>query len=155
MMIDGLSAFASTARVFNPVLTPAGSPAAQSGPAQAKGAAQIKDAAPDGQVQASTQASAQASASAFTPAKTGASSSDGDLRANASAPASAAAKAIALEELITGYTTTVAGTKYRASVDESDSDYTASVASLTGATATGTTEQNAENSLGLRIDTLV
>ena len=52
------------------------------------------------------------------------------------------------------YTTSVKGTSYSGSVDESDGTYTASVPSLTGASATGSSIQSAENSLTTRVDEL-
>jgi hypothetical protein len=75
-------------------------------------------------------------------------------RVSAGAPGAAAA-AIAVEELATGYSTKVGGVEYAASVFQSNGQYTASVSSLTGATATGSTEQVAEENLAVRIDVLV
>jgi predicted RNase H-like HicB family nuclease len=58
-------------------------------------------------------------------------------------------------EAATSYSTTVGGTQYSGSVQESGGEYTASVPNLQGATATGATEQAAENNLDARIDELV
>jgi predicted RNase H-like HicB family nuclease len=57
--------------------------------------------------------------------------------------------------LVSSYSTTVNGTRYSGSVEQSGSEYTASVASLPGATATGTSLEAAENNLSARIDELV
>jgi hypothetical protein len=71
------------------------------------------------------------------------------------ATAAAAAAAAAVDALTSGYSTTVDGKQYAASVVESGGGYTASISSVPGATATGTSEQAAENNLTLRIDALV
>jgi predicted RNase H-like HicB family nuclease len=55
----------------------------------------------------------------------------------------------------TGYSTTVGGKQYSGSVSESDGQYTASIPSLPGATATGSSLDAAENALNSRIDELV
>jgi hypothetical protein len=60
-----------------------------------------------------------------------------------------------VEQLISGYSTTVGGKQYSGSVEESDGEYTASVPNLAGATATRSIEQAAENNLHERIDELV
>jgi hypothetical protein len=60
-----------------------------------------------------------------------------------------------VDALISGYSTTVGGKQYAASVLEAGGEYTASIASVPGATATGTSQQAAENSLNMRIDELV
>ena len=71
------------------------------------------------------------------------------------AAASAATAAITVDALISGYSTTVGGKQYAASILETGGEYTASIANVPGATATGTTEQAAENNLNIRIDELV
>ena len=53
------------------------------------------------------------------------------------------------------YSTTVDGTTYSGSVEESGGEYTASVANLPGASASGSSIQTAEDNLGSIIDTLV
>ncbi len=60
-----------------------------------------------------------------------------------------------MDSIVSGYSTTVAGTKYLASLAESGTEYTASVSSLLGATATESNEQVAENDLNVRIRELV
>jgi predicted RNase H-like HicB family nuclease len=55
----------------------------------------------------------------------------------------------------TSYSTTVAGKQYSGSVEESDGEYTASVSSLAGATASGSSVTAAENNLNNRINELV
>jgi predicted RNase H-like HicB family nuclease len=55
----------------------------------------------------------------------------------------------------TGFSTTVAGTQYSGSVEEFDGEYVASVSSLSGATASGSSLIEAENNLTVRIDELV
>lgn len=57
--------------------------------------------------------------------------------------------------MVSGYSTTVGGKQYSGSVAESDGTYTASVSTLSGATATGSSAQAAENNLDTRIDELV
>jgi predicted RNase H-like HicB family nuclease len=49
----------------------------------------------------------------------------------------------------------VAGKQYSGSVADSGGTYTASVSNLPGATATGSSAQDAENNLDERIDELV
>jgi predicted RNase H-like HicB family nuclease len=56
---------------------------------------------------------------------------------------------------VSSFSTTVAGTRYSGSVEQSGSEYTASVGNLTGATASGSSEAAAENNLTQRIDELV
>jgi predicted RNase H-like HicB family nuclease len=57
--------------------------------------------------------------------------------------------------LVASYSTTVAGKQYSGSVQESDGEYTASVSTLAGATASGSSIQAAENNLTTRIDEIV
>jgi predicted RNase H-like HicB family nuclease len=59
-----------------------------------------------------------------------------------------------METLVSSYSTTVAGTHYSGSVEESGGEYTASVATLAGATASGSSIEAAENNLNARIDEL-
>jgi predicted RNase H-like HicB family nuclease len=49
----------------------------------------------------------------------------------------------------------VAGNQYWGSVEESGGEYSASVPNVAGATASGLTEQEAENNLAARVDELV
>jgi predicted RNase H-like HicB family nuclease len=60
-----------------------------------------------------------------------------------------------VEKLVSGYSTTIAGKQYSGSVEESGGQYTASVASVSGASATGSSLSAAENNLSNRIDELV
>jgi hypothetical protein len=55
----------------------------------------------------------------------------------------------------TSFSTTVQGKKYSGSVSESNGQYTASVSTLSGATATGSSVTAAENALYIRIDEIV
>jgi hypothetical protein len=73
----------------------------------------------------------------------------------ASAAGGGAAAAAVTEMQVSSYSTMVNGTQYSGSIVESGGQYTASVPSLPGATATGTSITAAENSLDLRIDELV
>jgi hypothetical protein len=66
----------------------------------------------------------------------------------------AAATATTVDELIAGYSTTVGGKQYAASVDESGGEYTASIATIPRTSASGSTEQTAENNLNAHIDEL-
>jgi hypothetical protein len=53
------------------------------------------------------------------------------------------------------YSTTIGATTYSGSVEESGGEYTASVANLPGASASGSSIQAAEDNLGSIIDALV
>jgi predicted RNase H-like HicB family nuclease len=55
----------------------------------------------------------------------------------------------------TSFSTTVNGKQYSGSVQESDGEYTASASGLTGASATGSSAQAAENNLTTRINEIV
>jgi predicted RNase H-like HicB family nuclease len=57
--------------------------------------------------------------------------------------------------MASSYSTTVAGKQYSGSVEESAGEYTATVPSLSGATASGSSVEAAENNLDVRIDELV
>jgi predicted RNase H-like HicB family nuclease len=57
--------------------------------------------------------------------------------------------------MVTSFSTTVAGTHYSGSVEESAGEYVASVANLPGASASGSSATSAENNLTSRIDELV
>lgn len=65
------------------------------------------------------------------------------------------AAAAEAETLVSGYSTTIAGKQYSGSVEESGGQYTASVPSVPGASATGSSLAAAENNLSNRIDELV
>ena len=53
------------------------------------------------------------------------------------------------------YSTSVGGQQYWGSVDRAGGDYTATVPNLAGATASGSSQQSAEDNLNARIDELV
>ena len=53
------------------------------------------------------------------------------------------------------YSTSVAGQQFWGSVDRAGVDYTATVPNLAGATASGSSQQSAEDNLNARIDELV
>lgn len=53
------------------------------------------------------------------------------------------------------YSTTVAGKTYNANVTQSNGEYTASASNLSGASASGSSVQAAENNLTTRISILV
>jgi hypothetical protein len=63
--------------------------------------------------------------------------------------------AIIASSIASGYSTTVGGTQYLATLDQSGTEYTASVSQILGATSTANSELTAENNLNLRIDELV
>jgi hypothetical protein len=133
MLIGSLSTASSTPAVFNPVL--AAKPSSNA------------PAAPAAQVTSSAAPSAPAASSApASPASHGRSHGGG---------AAAASSASTLAETATAYSTTIGGTQYSGIVQESGGEYAASVPNLQGATATGATEQAAENNLDARIDELV
>jgi hypothetical protein len=70
------------------------------------------------------------------------------------APAAASANA-AIDDSATDYTTTVGGTQYTGSVEQSDGQFVATIPNLPGASATGSSLESAENNLTARIDALV
>jgi hypothetical protein len=137
MLVGNISSIAPTASGFNPVLVAQPASAPSSTPATTPVSAQPTS--------ANGVAPPPAPARAETPRAHGAQA--------ASVGANAAASAL-LDTLITGYTTTVAGTQYSGSVEQSGQQYTASVPNLIGATATGTSVLDAEENLNVRIDEL-
>jgi hypothetical protein len=67
-----------------------------------------------------------------------------------------ASSASAVQETLAAvYSTTVSGKSYSGSVVESNGEYTATIANMPGASASGSSIESAENSLGLVLDTLV
>ncbi len=66
-----------------------------------------------------------------------------------------AGSSVAQEMQVTSFSTTVDGKQYSGSVSESDGEYVASDPTLSGATATGSSEIAAENNLAIRINELV
>jgi hypothetical protein len=139
MLFGSLSTTNSTPVVLNPVLAARPS-STVSAPAGAPASGGRSDAAQP------TTAPATISAPARPAARGGAHGGDGG--------AAAAATGTLLETAI-AYSTTVGGKQYSGSVLESDGEYTASVPDVPGATASGSTEQAAENNLNARIDELV
>jgi hypothetical protein len=100
--------------------------------------------------------SSQTSSSAAGASSPAASSSGGHTRVSGGGGGGAAAAAAAeVETLVGSYATTVNGTQYAGSVEEENGAYTASVPNVSGATATGASEMEAENNLTIRIDELV
>jgi hypothetical protein len=139
MQLAGISTTASTAQVLNPVLLGRSATASASAPV----------AAPE-----PAKASPTAASTSATPASTTAPARTSHAHAAPAASASSAAAA-ETETLVSGYSTTIAGVQYSGSVEESGGQYTASVPSLSGATATGSSIAAAENNLSSRIDEIV
>jgi len=99
----------------------------------------------------SSASSSKASTSSSTP-------NSGDARAHGGGGGAGGASASAaseVETLVGSYSTTVGGTQYAGSVEEQNGSYVASVPSVSGATATGSSMIDAENNLSVRIDELV
>ncbi len=141
MQLASISSTASTATVLNPALVSRSTSAPPAGSnAQTSTARSSTSAAPGS-------ASATTTSTSAAPAK--------GSHAHASSSQSSATSASVMETLVSGYSTTVNGTQYSGSVEESGGEYTASVPNLAGATATGASLEAAENSLNLRIDELV
>jgi hypothetical protein len=141
MLIGGASFLASTATVSNPVLASISTSARAIDPA-AEAPARERSVGANATTGPATDASASS--------KTGSSGS---------APMHAAAAAAAMNNLMdsiaSGYSTTVAGTQYLAILEQSGSEYTASVANVLGATSTESSELAAQNNLDVRINELV
>jgi hypothetical protein len=74
------------------------------------------------------------------------------VQSSAAAPQSASAIEQTLAAL---YSTIVGGQSYSGSVEESNGEYTATVANLPNASASGSSLESVENDLGTIIDTLV
>jgi hypothetical protein len=75
--------------------------------------------------------------------------------AHAGGAASQSSSASAAEQTLAAvYSATIGGRTYSFSVEESNGEYTASVANLPGASASGSSIEAAENDLGTVIDTL-
>ena len=137
MQIIGISATNSTMQVLNPILV--GKPATAAVTAVQPVAAKAPSAPPANAAPPAQTPQARSSHAHGTPAAGG----------------GGAAAAATAETLISSYSTTVNGTRYSGSVEQSGSEYTASVSGLPGASATGTSAQAAENNLSIRIDELV
>jgi hypothetical protein len=139
MLIGSVSSLAPTATVLNPVLAPKPTSVQATDP---NALPQLDTAS----TSADTTTTSASHASA--PSKT---ASGGSAHA-AAAPVTASS---IVDSIASGYSTTVAGTQYLASLDQAGTEYTASVASVLGATATESSELAAENNLNLRINELV
>src|SRR5580658_7815933 len=140
MLMGSVSSLASTATVFNPVL------------ASKSTSRQATD--PTALPQLDTASSNVSTTSATNASASSKTASSGGAHA-AVAPAAAAATANSIvESIASGYSTTVGGTQYLASLDQSGTEYTASVANVLGATSTESSELAAENNLNLRINEL-
>jgi hypothetical protein len=135
MLIGAISSNASTTRVLNPVL------AARSTATSSLASATSSKESP------STASSSTFLSSTVSPAKTSHSGS--------SSGGGGGSAAVQEMDQATSYSTTVAGKQYSGSVDESDGEYTASISNLSGASATGSSIQAAENSLDTRINEIV
>jgi hypothetical protein len=135
MLIGAISSNASTTRVLNPVLT------ARSTATSSLASATSSKESP------STASSSTFLSSTVSPAKTSHSGS--------SSGGGGGSAAVQEMDQATSYSTTVAGKQYSGSVDESDGEYTASISNLSGASATGSSIQAAENSLDTRINEIV
>lgn len=147
MLVGGVSSLASTAASFNPVLAPR---SASGGTSNAAALPSLADSATSANVSTSN------TSGASTPNQPADKPSNHATAAPAAAPAAASATAASiLSSIVSGYSTTVGGTQYLASLEQSGSEYTASVQNLLGATATDSTEVVAENDLNVRINELV
>jgi hypothetical protein len=130
MPLSAISPIAPIPSAFNPA--PAGE--------QGSGLSHI----PDSTSEVSASGSARASARAPT-----------ETSYTEQAPVPSATASDPVATLITGYSTTVAGTHYSGNVEQSGSEYTASIEDVFGAVASGSSILSAENNLGLRIDVIV
>jgi hypothetical protein len=107
--------------------------------------------------QASTSAAPKTATTAHAPAAqpSSAPASAGKSSAHAGAAASQSSSASAAEQTLAAvYSTTVGGKSYSGSVEETNGEYTATIANLPGASASGSSIASAENNLGTVIDTL-
>jgi hypothetical protein len=138
MQIGGISSMNSMATAFNPVLVAGPSSSASSGSAAAL---------PSAGANAGRAISDSSSATA------GGETSAG--RGSREHGAAAAARSVAAETQVSSYSTSVAGQQYWGSVEKSGGDYTATVPNLAGATASGSSQQSAEDNLNARINEIV
>jgi hypothetical protein len=137
MQIGSISSIAPVASAFNPVLA-----AAQ---ASTKSLPPIASAAPAPPPPADSQLTAQAPPAVRPVPQTHIEQ----------AQVVAAAANAQLESLVTTYSTTVGGTQYTGDVEQTGGEYSASIAGLVGASATGATIIGVENNLNLRISEIV
>jgi len=139
-MLIGVSTLSLSATTPNPVLISGLSPRPAAGAAVSAAPA---NASPGTSAPASTSSHVSAPANAV------------PRRESLAGGGRASENSTIAEEIATSFSTTVGGKQYTGSVEESDGEYTASVPNLAGATATGSSEQAAENNLAARIDELV
>lgn len=102
-------------------------------------------------------ATAPSSASTASPAPSVPSAAAPAKASSAQAPAPPAAASLSSLQaslLSTVYTTTVGGKSYSGSVEQSGGQYSVSIPNLPGASASGSSVQEAENNLNVKIDTL-
>jgi len=102
---------------------------------------------------ASSAASASASSTSSQTSSSSATSKSQSSHGGGGGGASSSA-ASSIDELVSGYSDTVGGKHYSGSVEKSGNTYTASVSGLAGASASGSSEAAAENSLSERISVL-
>ena len=131
MLISLISSSATTTQVLNPVLSSRSTSASSTAT----------------KASTSTAPASTASATTASPAKTS--------RSGSSSGGGGGSAAVQETNQATGFSTTVAGKQYSGSVADSDGTYTASISNLSGATASGSSAQAAEDNLNARIDELV
>ena len=112
-------------------------------------------ASPQAKVAPASSAPAQTAASANSSAQTPPASSSAPAKGSLALASQISASISEAATLAASYSTTVGGKNYSGTVEESGGTYTASVANLLGAIASGSSIQSAENNLSIRIDTLV
>lgn len=165
MVIGSVSSLSSTANVFNPAVAGGISKGVQMNAATAAPTANqssntTASAASTTKTSSSTNAAAAASSTAKTSSTTSAPAAAPSSASTSSQPASSGGShggaatvsisSAAAAALASSFTMTVGGKEYSASVMESGGQYVADVPGL--ASATGTTEQVAENNLDAQID---
>jgi hypothetical protein len=134
MLIGSASSLSSTAAVFDPVLASR----ASAGPSSA-----TTEAAAAAQTQSIADPSVDLTSGTSTPGRT------------TSEAASEAGHSAAAEVQVTSYSMSVAGNQYWGSVEQTGGEYMASVPFPAGASATGLSQQQAEDNLETRVDELV
>jgi hypothetical protein len=140
---------------ISPIAT-APPPVTRSGPVSAasRSATAATVTAAAGSAPSTSSASAPTSSSTTTsaprPTGSGGGTSHGSSQSQSTSTSGAAEAALAAV-----YSTTVDGKTYSGSVEQSGGEYTASVANLPGATASGSSIEAAEDNLGTIIDALV
>jgi hypothetical protein len=135
MLITSIASSSSSMTVLNPVAT-----------------APMRAAATSTATTSTASNTVASSGSVTSPASTAAPARSGHGHASGGASASGS---VAEDMQETSFSTTVGGTQYSGSVEESGGEYVATVSSLSGATASGASLVAAENNLTIRIDELV